>query len=255
VLNGLIDDLQDETIVLAQIAVAPTASVTSATTAEGVIARAAASGATIRVLPGLAPSLIELGLDLPGITEPLLTLKVGTSSVNVTRDPITGAAESKGNIAQLLTIETADVLGILQTLTNAVTDVTDIAIPLLGCNEDNPLGAVICIDLGVVNELDQAELAERNLDFGEGTVGREASAATVRVLPIAAEALGGDVLGLRLATSGAAAQAIPADAVTTTTAARKPLPKTGGAPLAPLGLALLAGAATTLAFLRRSQEA
>jgi hypothetical protein len=256
VLSGLIDDLQDDTIVLAQIAVAPTASITSATTVDGVLAHAAASGATIRLLPGLAPSLLELGLQIPALTEPLLTVKVGTSTAEVTRDPITGEADTKANVAQLLSIETSDLLGILEDLTGAATDLLDaLSINLLGCNENNPLADIICIDLGVVNELDRAELAERNLDFGEGTVGRESSAATIRVLSIAAPALGGDVLGLRLATSGAAAQAIPADAVTTTTQERKPLPRTGGAPLAPLGLALLAGAGTTLALVRRTREA
>ncbi len=256
VLDGLLDDLQDQTIVLAQIAVAPTASITSATTAEGVLAHAASSGATIRVLPGLAPSLLELGLQIPALTEPLVTVKLGTSVAEVKRDPETGEADARGSVAQLLSIETSDLLGILEDLTGATTDLLDaLSINLLGCNANNPLAGVLCIDLGVVNELDQAELAARNLDFGEGTVGRESSAATIRVLSIASEALGGDVLGLRLATSGAAAQAIPAEPVTTTTKARQPLPKTGAAPMLPLGLALLAGAATTFGLIRRTRTA
>ena len=54
---------------------------------------------------------------------------------------------------------------------------------------------ILCVDLGAVNELDEAELAARGYDFGDGTVGREATAAGIAVLPILGEALGAKVAG------------------------------------------------------------
>lgn len=253
VLTGLLDDLQDESIVIAQIAVAPTASVARATSLEGVLAQAGASGATIRILPGLAPSLVELGLNLPGITEPLATIKVGTSAAQVTRDPVTGAAAPDASVASILDIQLADTLGILSQLTGTVSSaVQGLATGPLGCNASNPLKDILCIDLGTVKQLTPAELKDRNLDFGEGTVGREATAATVRVLPIAADALGGDVLGLRLASSTAAANATPVVAAPPGPTPQ-PLPKTGGGVSMPLGLGLFALAGATAAFVRRTR--
>ena len=76
----------------------------------------------------------------------------------------------------------------------------------LNC-EDGALADILCIELGRVNELDQAELTARNMNFGPNTSGIEAAAANIRVLPIAAAALGGDVLGLSLANATAAANA------------------------------------------------
>jgi hypothetical protein len=255
VLTGLLEDLQDETIVLAQIAVAPTASVTRATTAEGVLAQAGASGATIRLLPGLAPSLVELGLDLPGLTEPLATIKVGTSNAEVVRDPVTGAPVPDASTANILDVDLADTLGILEQLTGVLSGAFEgLASGPLGCNETNLLVDVLCVDLATVNELDEAELRERNLWYGTGTVGREASAVTLHVLPIAAEALGGDVLGLRLGTSTAAANATPVAAPTTTKPGPTKLPRTGGGDLGlPLGLALFAAAGGATAVVRRSR--
>jgi LPXTG-motif cell wall-anchored protein len=255
VLNGLLEDLQDETIVLAQVAVAPTASVTRATNAEGVLAQAGASGATIRLLPGLAPSLIELGLNLPGLTEPLATVKVGVSSANVTRDPVTGAADASASFAKILDVQLADTLGILEQLTGVVSDALEgLSTGPLGCNDSNPLRDILCIDLGEVKDLSVDELKDRNLYFGEGTVGREATAAAIHVLPIAAEALGGDVLGLLLGQSTAAANATPAAAPTPPPAIEK-LPKTGAATSIPLALGLLGLAGASVALLRRTRTA
>jgi hypothetical protein len=253
VLDGLLTDLQDEDIVIAQIAVAPTASVARATSLEGVIAQAGASGATIRVLPGLAPSLQELGLNLPGVTAPLATIKVGTSSAQVTRDPVTGAAKPDASVAKILDVQLADTLGILSQLTGTVSSALQgLATGPLGCNASNPLKDILCIDLGTVKELSPAELKDRNLDFGEGTVGREATAATIRVLPIAADALGGDVLGLRLASSTAAANATPVAPVAPGPTPQ-PLPKTGGAVPMSLGLGLFALAGVSVTVLRRTR--
>jgi len=254
VLNGLLDDLQNEDIVLAQIAVAPTASVTTASDATGVLAQAGATGATIRVLPGLAPSLVELGLNLPGLTEPLATIKVGQSHAQVVRDPDTGAVHPDASTASILDVELAPTLGILEQLTGVASDALEgLATGPLGCNPSNLLAQVVCIDLGTVNELDAAELDERHLDFGEGTVGREATAATVRVLSIAAPSLGGDVLGLRLASSTAAANAVPYVGGPPPTPPIRNLPKTGTDPLLPLALTLFAVGGATAVLVRRSR--
>jgi LPXTG-motif cell wall-anchored protein len=253
VLTGLIDDLQDETIVIAQIAVAPTASVTRATNAEGVLAHAGASGATIRVLPGLAPSLVELGLNLPGITEPLATIKVGVSSADVRRDPVTGAPNTEASYARILDVQLADTLGILEQLTGVVsTALEGLSTGPLGCNDSNPLVDILCIDLGTVKDLSAQELQERNLFFGEGTVGVEATAAAIHVLPIAADALGGDVLGLLLGQSTAAANARPVAPPPTAPPITK-LPKTGGGIGLPVAFGLFAVAGAAAVVLRRTR--
>ena len=255
VLNGLLDDLQDETIAIAQIAVAPTASVARATTAEGVLAQAGASGATIRLLPGLAPSLVELGLDLPGLTEPLATIKVGTSNAEVVRDPVTGVPVPDASTATILDVQLADTLGILEQLTGVASNLLQgLATGPLGCNDSNPLVDILCLDLATVKNLNQQELEARNLWFGEGTVGREATAVSLHLLPIAAEALGGDVLGLHLGQSTAAANATPvAPAPAPTTPPIDRLPKTGGSATLPVGLALFGAAAVAAAVVRKAR--
>src|SRR5690606_32814585 len=110
-------------------------------------------------------------------------------------------------------VDVTDNLGILSELLGVqVPDVVDQlaeASAALSC-DGGALADVICIDLGAVNELDQAELAARNLDFGEGTVGREASAATINVLPILGEQLGAPLLSVAFAEAAAAANATPA---------------------------------------------
>ncbi len=208
------------------------------------------------MLPGIADLLSPLGdlLDIPLLNEPLATIKVGAASAGVTRDPITGAPTLDSK-ASLVSFELNDVLGVLQELTGAVEGVLEaLSIDLLNCTPDNPLADILCIELGRVNDLDHDELVARNLDFGEGTVGREASAATVRVLPILDDVLGGDLLALRLGTATAAANATPfvAPQIVTTT-----MPRTGGegAAAAPLAMLLLAAAGGTGALVRRSRTA
>jgi hypothetical protein len=136
-------------------------------------------------------------------------------------------------------------------VTGAVEQLTGALSNIIGCNVNNPLADLICIDLGVVKELSTQELQDRNLDFGAGTVGREATALTVRVLPILEDALGGDALALRLGTSTAAANATPK--VATNVPLPQKLPKTGGGPSLPLAFVLMLGAAGATALVRRAR--
>jgi hypothetical protein len=256
ILDQVLDtvDARNLNVVVAEIAVAPSGSVAEASDAAGVLAQAGANGATIRVLPGIAQTLLDLGLNVTGSQASLATIKLGTANAKVVRDPITGKADVDSSAAQLLSIKTADTLGILQDLTGAVTDVLDaLSINVLGCDAGNPLADILCIELGHVNDLDHAELVARNLDFGDGTVGREASAATVRVLPILADSLGGDAVTLRLGTATAAANATPFVAPPPTVAPVRKMPKTGGTDLAPFAFVLLAAAGATGALVRRSR--
>lgn len=255
VVEQLLTGLQgDETrFVVAEIAVAPSASVTSATDVGGVLAQAGANGATISVLPGIANALAPLALGIDLLNEPLATIKVGAATAKVVRDPITGAPTLDSSAAQLLDIELNNVLGVLEDLTGAVEGVLDaLSVDVLNCEDANPLADILCIELGRVNDLDAEELAARNLDFGPGTVGREASAATVRLLPILADSLGGDALALRLGTATAAANAVPFQTpeVTTTT-----MPRTGSESATSMSLALLllAAAGGTGALIRRTR--
>ena len=106
-LPAVIDDVvgnllsADADVVIAQIAVAPTASVARATNAEGVLAQAGASGATITILPDLLQSLLDLGLNVPAVG-PLATIKVGPSTARVHRDADTGAVDHDASAAQIL---------------------------------------------------------------------------------------------------------------------------------------------------------
>ena len=258
VINNLVTKLLavDPTVVIAQIAVAPTASVARATNAEGVLAQAGASGATIYILPDLLKSLLDLGLglDIPSVG-PLATIKVGASHAAVQRDPITGAAKPDASTAKLLDIQLAPSLGILSQITGQLTSALEqlsSATGALGCNPNNPLADIVCIDLGVVRELSTKELQDRNLDFGPGTVGREATAATIRVLPILADQLGGDLLAVRLGNSTAAANATPKVTPPVVPQIAK-LPKTGGMPSLPIAFVLFLGAGAAVALVRRSR--
>lgn len=257
VLNDLLADLATQTVVLAQIAVAPSASVVKANAVDGVVAQAGSNGVTIRILPEVSATLQDLGLNVAPLTEPLLTVELGRASAAVTRNATTGAASPDASAAQLLSIHAADELGIIQEITGQVTDGIDaLAVAQLSC-DGGALADIVCIDLGAVNELDSAELAARHLDFGPGTVGREASAASIQVLPIAADALGGSVLGISLARATAAANAVPADLPGSPTEPAQPagpLPRTGGQAALPLTLALLAVGAAGAALLRRSRS-
>ena len=260
VLDQLTTALGDDLFVLAEIVIAPSVSQTAATADGGVVAQAGSNGVTINILPGIASTLDQLTnlIDVPNAsTGPLLQVKLGAANARVVRDAKTGAAAPDASAAQLLSVTADDSLGILQGLADTLTGALDaLSITQLSC-DGGALADVLCIDLGAVNELDAAELAARNMDFGAGTVGREASAATVRVLPIAASALGGDVLGLSLASATAAANATaledePRQAPPAAPAAPG-LPKTGGDSALPLTLALLAVGAAGAALVRRTR--
>jgi hypothetical protein len=258
-LNALIEDLQDETFVVAQITVAPTASQASADDDAGAVGQAGANGATITVLPGIAQDLFELGFAVPAVTEPLATISVGQSLASVVRDPSTGAASTDGSAAQLASISVSEEdLGVLNELTEAINDgLAGLAGNPLNCDLENPLADLVCIDLGEVREQTREQLAPLGLDFGEGTVGIQSSAATVRVLQGASEAIGGDLVTLQLATATAAANAAPVEDLPAAPEEPAPpaqpdtprdLPRTGadGLPLGVLagmlGLAVVGGA-------------
>ena len=140
------------------------------------------------------------------------------------------------SVARILDVQLAPTLGILDASSPARSSTLSRAChTVLGCNDNNPLADILCIDLGIVKELSTAELQERNLDFGEGTVGREATAATIRVLPIPPTPWAATSSACASATSTAAANATPAVPATTAPPIPQKLPKTGGGPLAPAG--------------------
>lgn len=265
VIDDLIEAVGDDLFVLAEIVVAPTLSRASADSVNGVVAESGSNGVTINLLPGIESTLAEL-TDLIDIEEPstgpLLQVRLGTANAQVVRDPVTGAASPDASAAQLLSIGADDSLGILTGITGQLTSaINGLAVDQLSC-DGGVLADIVCVDLGSVSELSADELAARYPDFGDGVVGREASAASVAVLPIASEALGigGDgVLGLSLASADAAAFAVPAQDVPTTTTTAPPstpqLPRTGADRALPLllTLGLFAAAATGLATIRRSR--
>jgi hypothetical protein len=267
ILRDLVDDVFsiDPNIVIAQVAVAPTHSIASATNAEGVIAEGSSSAATIRILPDLLQTLSNLllpGTNIPALIIPdaqvddaLATIKVGNSVASVKRDPITGAADASASVAKILDVSLTPALGIVnglvENLTGAVQSLTTGLSNIIGCNDKNFLADIVCIDLGVVKELTPQEMLDRNLFFGEGTVGRESTALTLRVLPILEDALGGDALALRLGTSTAAANAKPVAPAPAPLPQK--LPKTGGGPSLPLAFLLMLGAGGASALVRRAR--
>jgi LPXTG-motif cell wall-anchored protein len=269
VLDQLTTAIADDTFVLAEIVVAPSLARSSADAANGVVAEAGSNGVTIKILPGIATALDQLvGLiDIPNPSAgPLLEIKLGTSTAKVVIDPATGNAVPDASAAQLLSITADDDLGIIGTITGQLADtVNSLAVTQLSC-DGGLLADLVCVDLGSVNELDHDELVARGLDFGAGTVGREASAASVQVLPVAADALGGSVLGISLARATAAATAaapLPGGGGCTVNCdgpvdktPRGPLPSTGSESTAALMLTLgmLAVGSAGAVVLRRSRS-
>jgi hypothetical protein len=257
----LIDDiraLDDETFTVAQLFVGASTSEASATASEGVLAQAGSTGVRVELFPGLSAALQEVTGLIPDANpeESLLSLQLGNAVAKVVRDPVTGEAEPDASAAQLLDIDLHDSLGLLDEILGeqvpALVDTLAAAGAALSC-QDGALKDIVCIDLGTVNELDEAELAARGYTFGDGTVGREATAAGVAVLPILAEQLGGtSVLGVRIAQASAAANAIPA-APEEPAVPRGPLPRTGGAVSLPVALGLFGAAAVGLAAIRRTR--
>lgn len=257
VLDQLTTALGDELFVLAEVVVAPAVSQAGATS-EGVIAEAGSNAVTINILPGIASTLDALTnlIDAPDATNgPLLQVKLGAANSRVIKN-LDGTTATDAGAAQLLSITADDSLGILQGLTGQLTDVLDLlALNELNC-ETGALADILCIELGRVNELDQAELTARNMNFGPTTAGIESAAATVRVLPIAASALGGDVLGLSLASTTVAANAVDVDRAAPPAPdvpAAAPLPRTGAESALPITLALLAVGAAGVAMVRRAR--
>ena len=258
VLTDIIADLDDTEVVLAEIVVGASVSRDHANDVDGVVAEAGSNAVTVNLFPGLASQLSEIaGLDVSPTSDPLLSVVVGQANASVVRDPKTGAAAPDASAAQLASIHADDELGIIQEITGQVTGAIDgLAATQLSC-DGGALADIVCIDLGSVHELTPEELADRYPDFGEGVVGREASAASVAVLPILSEALGIEgpgVLALSLAHAEAAAYAVPAAAPPTPAAEQpQPLPRTGGSANTLLALGLFAAAAVGITAIRRTR--
>ena len=260
VLDDILTAVGDTEFVLAEIVVAPSQSKARASSQEGVVAEAGSNGVTINILPGIAATLDGL-TGLGDITSPssapLLQVKLGTANARVVRDAVTGVAAPDASAAQLLGITASDSLGILQGILGQAADaINGLAVDQLGCNASNPLAPILCIEVGAVNELDAAELDARKMNFGAGTVGREASAAHVEILGAASDALGAPVLGLSFSRATAAANAVVADVPGTPESPAQPsLPRTGGDSTLPMTLALLAVGAAGMLVLRRTRSA
>lgn len=258
VLDQLTTAVGDDLFVLAEIVVAPSVSRAS-DTGDGVAAEAGSNAITINVLPGIASTLDALTnlIDAPDATNgPLLQVKLGAANARVVKN-LDGSTATQAGAAQLLSITADDSLGILGDITGQLTDVLDmLSIGELNC-DTGALADVLCIELGQVKKLGEAELKARNMYFGPNTAGIEAAAATIRVLPVAAAALGGDVLGLSLASATAAANAVDepraVPPVQDEPIAPPALPKTGGEGALPLTLALLAVGTAGVAMVRRSR--
>ncbi|MFL6205181.1 MAG: hypothetical protein ACJ739_07490 [Acidimicrobiales bacterium] len=245
---------------IAQIAVGPSLSTSSADAATGVAARGATSGVFIELFPGLPAAIDDIvGEVLPDGDVPasLLTLGLGNAQAEVVRDPVTGKAAPDASAAQLVGVDVTDNLGLLSDLLEVqVPDLIDTlaeAGAALSC-DGGALAPVICVDLGAVNELDADELKAAGYDFGAGTVGREASAAHIEVLSVLGDVVGGEaVLSLSLAQASAAANAVPATPAAPPAEPRQPLPRTGGDVNVPLALGLFAAAGAGLAAIRRTR--
>jgi hypothetical protein len=256
-----IGDLDDGLVTVAQVRVAPSLSTAGANADDGVMASAGTTGVFIELFPGLPAAIDEIVGEqvLPDVDVPpsLATLALGNAQAEVVRDPVTGAPAPDASAAQLLGVDVTDSLGLLSDLLEedvpALLGSLAEAGAALSC-ADGALADLICIDLGTVNELDADELAARGYDFGQGTVGREATAAGIEVLGVLTDVVGGPVLSVQLAQASAAANAIPAAPAAPPVENEEPLPRTGGDVNVVLALGLFAAAAAGLAAVRRTRS-
>lgn len=263
-LDALVDEiianlgeLDNELFTVAQIRVAPSLSTASAT-ADGVLADAGSTGVFVELFPGLAAAIDEIVDDLipeAEVDAPLLTLGLGNAQAMAFRDPVDGEAKTKAVAAQLLGVDVTDSLGILSQLLEqdvpGLVDSLSAAGAALSCT-DGALRDLLCVDLGTTRELDAAEAKALGYDFGADTLGSEATAASIAVLPVLGELLGGEsVLGVQLSQASAAATAGVAQDQSETP--RGSLPRTGGTPSLPVVLGLFGAAAVGVAAIRRTR--
>lgn len=261
VVDVLVNALNDRDFVLAQISIAPSVSRAGADDTTGVVAESGTSGVVISLLPGLAAALDGIvGLDgTPDAFSPLLEVELGNALARIALDPVTGEPTPDASAAQILDLEVApNTIGLLELIAGqALPQINDFALDQLGCNESNPLASVLCFDAGLVRDLTPEELTARGYNFGEGTVGREATAARLELLGIAGDFLAGSVLGLQFASADAAANAVPLQAAPPApeapASAPPALPRTGSDSTLPLTLAMLAVGAAGAMLLRRTR--
>jgi hypothetical protein len=261
----LLDDLEDGGSA-ATITVAPTSS-----EATDVESRAESQGAVVDLLPGL----------LPGIGS-LATVTVGDSFSSAVYDPATDTVTLDGkaafleldltglelilqallgNIGPALADQFPEplddvVAGLIEDITDLVLDLDDevealvnVTVDQLAC-PDSPLAAILCFEAGGVHELDAAGLEARGFTYGEGTRGIEAEILGLSVLD--------DTIALGIGQTAAAANgtlAAPPQSPPNENTPQEPLPRTGGAPSAPLALGLFAAAVLGLAAVRRTRTA
>jgi len=252
-LDNVLDTLSDPAGSTVRVTLAPTNSAASADE-TGVLARSAAAGLIIEVVPALFGEP-PAGITSCAASQALLCAQISGSVAEVRRDPVTGVATTSGTAAQLVDFLVAPQLGSLlgtalpqvaAALNGAVAQLADSS--PLACGVDGPLADLICLDGAATDELDAAEAAAFGFDYGEGTVGSRASALRVELLRVAE---GGIVLALNEAVAAANAAAVAAPATVPPTTAPPTLARTGGTDF-PLALVTgLGGVAVAGALLVR----
>lgn len=248
-LDDILATLIDVDGATVRVTLAPTNAAASADE-TGVLARSAAAGVIIEVVPALTGPPPE-GITSCDASQALLCAQISGSVAEVRRDPVTGAATTSGTAAQLVDFLVAPQLGavlgealpqVAAALNGAVAQLADSS--PLACGVEGPLADLICLDGAATDELDAAEAAAFGFDYGAGTVGSRASALRVELLRVAE---GGIVLALNEAVAAANAAPVQLTPATPTTAAPPTLARTGGtefplAMVAGLGGVALAGA-------------
>jgi hypothetical protein len=259
-LDNVLDTLTDPAGSTVRVTLAPTNAAASADE-TGVLARSAAAGLIIEVVPALFGTP-PVGITSCTASQALLCAQIAGSVAQVRRDPTTGVATTDATAAQLVDFRVAPQLGQLladnlsaaaTALNGAVTQLADSS--PLACGEAGPLADLICLDAAGTDVLDATEAAAFGFPFGDGTVGARASALRVELLRAVN---GGIALALNEAVAAANATIdVPrSDPTPTTTTPDAPsLARTGG-DADPMVPALLLGAAFAVATLvRRSRLA